>query len=71
MFGIVLVGSLVGVATAVGAFASLLTAVAALRGVKAVHVIVNSANKALVARIEQLAHALQDSGVKIPDSPEE
>lgn len=56
---------------AVGALSSAAGVVVALRRVAQVHVIVNSANTELRERVEQLAGALQASGVEIPKTPRE
>jgi hypothetical protein len=77
MLGLVVAGSLAVLVAAVSAVGTLITAVAALRqgrrntkAVVEVHQIVNSKNDALKDRVEQLALALQDAGVRIPRSPE-
>jgi hypothetical protein len=45
--------------------------IVALFRVQAVHVIVNSANKALRNEVKLLVRALAKHGIEIPDNPEE
>jgi flagellar motor component MotA len=66
-----LVGSIATLVAAMGSVASVIGVILALRRVQQVHVIVNSANTALRERVEQLAGALQASGVEIPKTPSE
>ncbi len=40
------------------------------KDVSEIHVIVNGHAKAQIERIEQLAQALRDAGVSVPDNPE-
>jgi hypothetical protein len=68
---LILAGSFASVIAALGAVASVVGVIVALRRVAQVHVIVNSANTELRERVEQLAGALQASGVEIPKTPRE
>jgi hypothetical protein len=69
--GLILAGSFASIIAAVGALASVIGVIVALRRVQQVHVIVNSQNTELRERVEQLAGALQASGVEIPKTPRE
>jgi hypothetical protein len=68
---LILAGSFASIIAAVGATASVVGVLVALFRVHQVHVIVNSANTELRERVEQLAGALQASGVEIPRTPRE
>jgi hypothetical protein len=68
---LILAGSFASIVAAGGAVASVVGVIVALRRVAQVHVIVNSANTELRERVEQLAGALQASGVEIPKTPRE
>ena len=65
-----LVGSIATLVAAMGSVASVIGVLLALKRVQQVHVIVNSANTELRQRVEQLAGALQASGVAIPKTPQ-
>jgi hypothetical protein len=71
MNGLVLTGSWSGIVAAIGALASLLTAVAAFRRVGQVHVLVNSKMSALLEWNRRLVQKLTDEDIELPDSEEE
>jgi hypothetical protein len=77
IFALQFVTSWAGVGTLIASGAAAVSAVVAVvmtkgnrKAVIEVHAIVNSTNKVLVERNEQLARMLQSAGVEIPASPE-
>jgi hypothetical protein len=77
MVALVFITSWAGVVSTVAAIAAAVSAVAAVIATRRnrdsiieVHAIVNSRTTDLTKRVEQLSKALQESGAKIPQSPE-
>jgi hypothetical protein len=59
----------VGIATALGLVLTALAGLVTAFRIERVHKVVNSASVVQIARVDQLAQALQSAGVAIPETP--